>query len=190
MDQRESTRKLTNTPLSKGGDQSAASPSAPIVGANLRQETKRYASWKTFKTIEDWKKEFDKHPEWAGRSTKVMGEDTESGASAFYQAFRKFCRTESNGESATYQKLFESIFPKKQRDWSALTTIGDWKKEFDSHPEWAGRSTVAMWKDKDSTASGFYTAFGKSKRNITPRGRLRSTLKSRRGRSRFATNTR
>ena len=150
MDQRESSRKLTNTALTRSGAQGDASPSAPCVGKKLRQETKSTANWKNFKTIEDWKKEFDSHPEWAGRSTLAMQKDTKSGASAFCQAFQKFCNAKSKGDNAAYQKLFESIFPKKQRDWAVFDTLEDWKKEFAKHPEWIGRTVQEMKEDSSS----------------------------------------
>ena len=97
--------------MTPGGKGKTSSATAPSIGQGLRKETKVQKSWMSFKTLEDWKKEFNRHPEWASRSTAAMQKDTESSASAFLGAFPRFCEANSKGEIAAYRQLIASIFP-------------------------------------------------------------------------------
>ena len=121
----------------------------PLVEKELRVEAKDWGYWKKLKNIEEWKAEFSKHPDWSGRSTHAMHKDTRSGAAAFQVAFREFCKSKAGGDRVVFQKLFQTIFPRKHRDWSEFETIQDWKAEFDSHPEWAGDTyrRFKFWKN-------------------------------------------
>ena len=95
----------------------------------------RYVS---LKTLDDWKAEKNKHPEWVGKSAGEMQSDAESGARAFYQSFLKWVRKQPKEE---WKRLRGNIFPTK---YQSLKTIGDWKAERDKHPEWVGKGCLEL----------------------------------------------
>jgi len=139
------------------------------AGNNLRERERlideifprRIRSRKSFETIDNWIAEFNTHPEWHGKSTAEMQKDKKYGGDAFYQAFSKWCRDASLGDEDKRTTLIELIFPARQKNWKKLTTIEDWKMEFDRHSEWQGRSTYEMDDDVNSGGSAFYAAFSK-----------------------------
>lgn len=67
--------------------------------------------WSALKTIDDWKGEFAKHPEWQERTRGEMLKDYHSGAAAFHQAFHKWVKKEANGISMYAAELHQQIFP-------------------------------------------------------------------------------
>jgi len=110
------------------------------------------SKWSKFKTMSDWIKKYESHPEWNDKSISEMKKDTESGGRTFYNAF--YIWTISQTEDKKEQKkLRQTIFKPKQK------TIDDWIKEFESHPKWNGKSTYEIQKDTESGARAFYYLF-------------------------------
>ena len=118
----------------------------------------KYKDYSGLTSIDDWIKEYQQHPEWQGKSTKEMGNDTESGANAFYKAFRKWVNKQTEDKKERKERT-QKIFPQKYKDYSGLTSIDNWIKEYQQHPEWKGKSTKEMRDDKESGAKLFYYAF-------------------------------
>ena len=128
------------------------------------KQGKRINKSKYLLEIDDWELYFRMHPEWKGRSNYEMRQDKESGANAFQQAFYMWTvakSTDTNGvvDRVGSNKLFHILFPNITKSWKHLVTINDWIEEFENHPEWQGRSTHQMGKDKESKANSFYQAF-------------------------------
>jgi len=74
----------------------------------------KYKDWSYFKNIEDWIEEYNKHPEWKGRSPQEMQKDKESGASSFYSSFIFWmCKQTKNKEER--ERLRSIIFQYKLR---------------------------------------------------------------------------
>ena len=104
------------------------------------------------KTIDDWIKKYESHPEWRGKSTTQMRLDKESGANAFYFSFLRWTNKQTEDESER-KKLRQMIFKPKQK------TIDDWIKKYESHSEWKGKSTYEIQRDTESGANAFYFSF-------------------------------
>jgi len=118
----------------------------------------KHRDWSSNTTLDDWIEEYNKHPEWHGKSTKEMGKDKESGARSFYDAFLRWSKKITVDEEKR-KELIQSIFDPKLKDWSSHTTLDDWVDEYNKNPEWHGKSTGEMNKDKESGANAFYQAF-------------------------------
>ncbi len=86
------------------------------------------------KTIDDWKNEVSKRPDWANRSYTEMKNDTDPRAMAFYAAFSIWVSGQSNARDER-RKIIRGIFPQKSR-YSSLKTLIDWETEYQKHPQW------------------------------------------------------
>jgi SNF2 family DNA or RNA helicase/ubiquinone/menaquinone biosynthesis C-methylase UbiE len=120
----------------------------------------RYTSWSHLKTLEDWRVELAKHPEWIGRTGTQMKGDTESGANSFFQGYRKWINRSAQTTEERLS-LLQELFSPKLYSWSNLTTIDEWRSEYQSHPEWSNKSWTDMNKDSESGAKQFRRAFEK-----------------------------
>lgn len=114
---------------------------------------------KILMTIDDWKQEFQIHPEWQGKAAKEMERDPGSGAQAFYAAFTRWANREAQGERKKRRMLMREIFPLGIVDRVSNTSISDWVNEFNRHPEWKGRIVREMLCDAESGAGAFYSSF-------------------------------
>jgi len=113
----------------------------------------RPSKWYHFKTIEDWKKEYDSH--YPGLSTGEIRRESEG--RAFGIAFGKWIRNKTKDKEKR-RKLSQQIFPPRLNDWSSFKTIKDWKREYDSYPEWQGKSTTEIRRELESGGAAFYHA--------------------------------
>ena len=122
--------------------------------------------WNRLSEISDWVSEFNNNPEWKGRNYSEMMADNVSGASEFYHAFTRWTKKECTNSNGTInqnkrKQLKKRLFLPILTKYAHLTSIDDWVSEFEKHPEWQGRSTHQMRKDKESGANAFYQAFRK-----------------------------
>ena len=120
--------------------------------------TPKRNDWSSYITIDHWIAHYEKNPEWQGKSTHEMLKDKESGAQSFYAAFKSWVNKETVNEKIR-KELIEIIFPSRHNDWSAYTTIDHWIAHYEKNPEWKGKSTEEMQKDKESGAKAFYAAY-------------------------------
>ena len=118
----------------------------------------KYMDRFSYTTIDDWVEEYNKHPEWYGKSTTQMTKDRKSGGNAFYLAFKKWVKNKTPDEEER-KALTQKIFEPKLNDWSSYENIDDWIEEYNKHPTWQGKSTKEMRRDVDSGASSFYHSF-------------------------------
>ncbi|GEM_PF-4616031 len=126
---------------------------------------KQKYDWSSLKTLDQWIEAFNAHPQWLGRGYALMVEDKESGSSSFFQTFAQWVRKEAQGDKAKEKELILAIFPRRN-EYRQFTTIGEWEKEFNTHPEWHGRSSGEMIADRESGANAFYASFLRWTRTI------------------------
>jgi uncharacterized protein YchJ len=112
-------------------------------------------------TMDDFEKEWQKHPEWHNLSTEQMANrmGITSGGNAFYKALTKFAKRESDRNKESYKLKIEHFFPAMQKD-RRNNTLNDFIKEWNEHSEWHGLSTHQM-QDKECSKNGgrsFYMA--------------------------------
>tara|TARA_Y100000310_G_C20695365_1_gene825312 strand:+ start:2654 stop:4105 length:1452 start_codon:yes stop_codon:yes gene_type:complete len=88
--------------------------------------------WSSYQAIYDWMEEFNINPEWYGRSTKDMDNDTGSGASAFMNRFRTWSKENSTNERER-NAYIRSLFPERQAPFAY--NFGNGERYFDSFPE-------------------------------------------------------
>jgi hypothetical protein len=118
--------------------------------------------WSSFKKIEDFKTEYEKHPEWHGLSANEMKNDNKHDGSKFYYALLNFARNESNGNKKIQSNVIQQFFEPQLRDWSEFTTVEDFIEEYKKHPEWHGKSTFELQKiEKKSGSAAFLAALYK-----------------------------
>ena len=131
------------------------------------------------KTIDDWIKKYESHPEWNGKSTYEIQKDKESGAYAFYRELNKWTNKQTE-DVEERKRLRQTIFKPKQNKWSEYQTLEDWIKKYESHTEWNGKSISEMKMDVESGASAFYQSFrvwtNKQTEDVKERKRLRQTI--------------
>ncbi|MGV8171539.1 MAG: hypothetical protein ACP5OA_02490 [Candidatus Woesearchaeota archaeon] len=134
-----------------------------LIRSISQNPDKRIQYKKHLINVEDYQLFHALHPEWNGKSTHEMHQDKTTGASAFYKAFNRWINTFPAKERKI---LKENVFPDMREDWSTLNTIDDWKAYFNSHPEWYGKSTEEMQKDKVSGGIKFYHSFNRWMKNF------------------------
>src|SRR3989344_5019533 len=122
------------------------------------KSTYKNTPFRFFEEIEDFHLYYKLHPEWEGRTTYEMDNDTESGAQAFFYAFLKWTNTQTE-DKKELKKLRHTLFKPKHKDWAQYQVIDDWVNKYNAHPEWKGKSTKEMARDKESGAQAFYQAF-------------------------------
>jgi hypothetical protein len=114
-----------------------------------------WSKYRINKTIDDWAKEHDKHPEWKGKNTREIRKEEEG--HGFYITFQTWCRKESKGDKERYEELITTIFPREHNDWTRYEAIDQWIEHYNKHPEWFGKNTRAILHDEGGRA--FYKSF-------------------------------
>jgi hypothetical protein len=110
----------------------------------------------SYKTIEDWKSEYNGHPGWKGKNLQRKNKKSE--ARSFYLSFYSWAKENSKGNNKR-RELIQKIFKFCNKDWSSYNTLNDWKKEYNRHPGWKGMTTTDIQKNKGSDIKKFYRAF-------------------------------
>jgi hypothetical protein len=83
-------------------------------------------------SIDDWIKEYQQHPEWQGKSTTEMGNDTESGANSFYKAFHEWVNKQTEDKKQR-KELTRQVFTELKAPF--FYKFNDCDIQFDSRPE-------------------------------------------------------
>ena len=112
--------------------------------------------WDYLKTFEDWKNEYDSHPEWKGKTKVEITKDNEG--RKFYRAFQRWVNSATDSK-AKARKLAERLVPRTNKDWLQYTRPSQWEKEYASHPEWHGLSSTEINTTNLGKSRPFYHAF-------------------------------
>jgi hypothetical protein len=112
-------------------------------------------------TLQDYQTEWNRHPEWHGKSTSDAhkNEGVESGLGSFYTALHGFAKKEHLKDVKKRREIIEQFFPSR-RIYPEHYTLQDYQAEWNSHPEWHGKSTSEA-VNKEGRKSGlksFYVA--------------------------------
>ncbi len=150
-----------------------------MISYELDENRKNLPYKRLFNFIEDFQLYYEIHTDWQGKSTTEMSTDTESGAYAFYFAFLRWTKKQTDDENKR-KRLRQTIFKPRRRDWLRYETLDDWVTEYEMHKEWQGKSTHEMSNDTESGAKAFYNAFlswtSKQTDDENERKRLRQTI--------------
>lgn len=115
-------------------------------------------NWSSFKTVDDWRREYDSYG-WTGRSVrKVMNESNEG--NNFCRAFYVWV----NNQTPVHKKrqlLRAKLFARKLNDWTDFRTLDNWINEYYKHPKWKGKTCSEMQKEFKSGGCAFYQSFYK-----------------------------
>jgi hypothetical protein len=116
--------------------------------------------WKLLEDIGDFVLYRELHTDWAELSTSQIQKDNKG--RNFYDAFNKWTLKEATDENGvvnniTKGRLIETIFHPVYKDRSTYTSLDDWVKEYNNHPNWHGQSTNEILKVEGGNA--FYLAF-------------------------------
>jgi hypothetical protein len=136
--------------------------------------------WAHLRTLKAWEKEFRNHPQWHNyTSLRQMRTYSDSG-SAFIAAYQRFVNNNWKTVKARARHMRRFLPVAGGRSWEDYQTIGDWKREFDAHPEWSSFSTKQMQKDRTHEGRRYIKAFeywmDKKKFNGQRREELRLVL--------------
>ncbi|MBR9692151.1 hypothetical protein GOV06_05200 [Candidatus Woesearchaeota archaeon] len=112
-------------------------------------------------TLEGWKAEYQKHPEWHDRKVcqlQTNPKSVELKGSKFYYTFVRWVRKQTKDKKKR-QKLIANVFGLNYDFCYSFETVEEWKKEYQKHPKWHGRSIKDMKRDKDRDATLFINCF-------------------------------
>jgi hypothetical protein len=115
-------------------------------------------------TLEDYKKEWEEHPEWHGLSTKQI--QSTNGLN-FYRTFKNFAIKKANGNNDECERIMRKFFPNYKIIANKIDrrhyTFADYKKEWEEHPEWHGSTTGSV--SLIEGGASFYLQFLKFAKN-------------------------
>ncbi len=97
-------------------------------------------------TFDDWKNEFNSHPEWQGLSIKEFEEKYDA---SFIVGLQRWLLDNVSSKKKRREHVL-SFFPRKPNTWR-FNSIDEWKEYFNSHPEWRGNSTLDIQRTKEGT---------------------------------------
>jgi len=116
--------------------------------------------WFEYETLNDWKTEYSKHPEWIGQEVTVPRKDN-SEVHTFYMELRKWAAKKAGDNKRYQKKLIRSIFPEITEGWMGYTKLEQWKRYYKKHPEWSGLNSSQMYKNPEFKGSNFCSSFHK-----------------------------
>jgi hypothetical protein len=104
--------------------------------------------YKHFEHIDDFKLYYNVNPSIKGRNTNSLQSGTYE-QKRFYFSLIHFARKNSNGNRDIQKNLVKTVFPTLREEKFRYSNLQEWKKHFNSHSEWSGKSTVEMRSNTD-----------------------------------------
>lgn len=130
-----------------------------------------------YNNVEEFKKEYESHPEWCGKSATEMDKDRKSGAHSFYYSLLYFSKKKYPKDKARRRETIKQVLPQKRKDWVIFKNINDYKFEYKNHPEWHKLTIRQLQKDKNGGSAFYSSLFYFLRRNYTDTNKRRAILK-------------
>ncbi len=105
--------------------------------------------------MDDFRQEYAGDPNLKGKTQNELYLDRNRGGESFMRALIRFCKKESKGDKKKEEQLRQWV-PKNNNDWSDFTTVGHFKREYETNPHFKGKSASELYTDDKHGGARFY----------------------------------